>query len=132
MLKLILCNKKVSNFRIFENLIWESSVLTKKISFFIINVTGRIFRWVKYETYMEFVLPVSNKPFLFLNLNYFVKSLKNKLTFFIIPGMYSNYQLVKILYGIKKPSIFNKRGFRINNKIFYKKKGKITTYITNK
>lgn len=81
---------------------------------------------------MHFVLPLVNKPYLFFKNDYFVLSDKLIVPIFIFKTYTNNYQLVRTLFKIRKPSIFNKRGFRILNKIFYKKKGKITTYITNK
>lgn len=81
---------------------------------------------------MQFLLPISNKPFLIFNNDYFVIAKKNKPIFYITISYISNFQIIKKLHCIKKPSIFNKRGFRTFNRLFYKKKGKITTYITNK
>jgi hypothetical protein len=81
---------------------------------------------------MHFILPLVNKPYLFFKDDYFVLSDKLTVPIFIFKTHITNYQLIKILFKIRKPSIFNKRGFRVLNKIFYKKKGKITTYVTNK
>ena len=81
---------------------------------------------------MEFVLPVHAKPILFFNKPLIYFKLKNGKIFFILNTQINYNYILKKLIEIKKPSIFNKRGFTITNKIHYKKKGKITSYITNK
>lgn len=94
-------------------------------------ITGRIFRWIKGRYYMKFILPVSNKPSLFLN-NRYVAVPYGELTNFLWFTTANNNYIHKTLFKIKKPSIFNKRGFHILNKIVYKKRGKVTSYVTNK
>lgn len=81
---------------------------------------------------MYFILPIVNKPYMFFKSNYFVFTDKLTIPLYIFKTSLNNYQIIRQLLKIRKPSIFNKRGFRILNKIFYKKKGKITTYVTNK
>lgn len=103
-----------------------------KIWFLSINVIGRIFRWIKYSTYMEFILPVHAKPTLFLNTNMLAYFLKNGKIFYIFNTQTDYKIILSLLFRIKKPSIFNKRGFNIFNRFYYKKKGKVTSYITNK
>lgn len=102
------------------------------IRFFSINVIGRIFRWVKYSEYMEFILPVHAKPTIYMNSSYLAYFLKNGKIFYIFNSLKQHAPLLKFLLKIKKPSIFNKRGLLIYNRIQYRKKGKITSYITNK
>lgn len=116
----------------FNNYIWLKNTLKFKFNFFIINVVGRIFKWVKYSTYMHFLIPLSNKPYFFIKNNYYVYTSKTITPIYIFQTLVNNYNIIKKLLKIKKPSIFNKRGFRVSNRILYKKKGKITTYVTNK
>lgn len=97
-----------------------------------INVIGRIFKWFKYSTYIKFILPLTNKPHLFINLTYQMLPLKTGLNYFILTHLKPYTLFLKYILSLRNPSIFNKRGYRVYNRIIYKKKGKITTYITNK
>lgn len=99
--------------------------------FISMTITGRIFRWIKGKYYMRFILPVSNKPSLFLKNNY-ISVPFGEFTNFIWFTTTNNNFLHNKLFKIKKPSIFNRRGFHILNKILYKKRGKVTSYVTNK
>jgi hypothetical protein len=81
---------------------------------------------------MHFLIPLSNKPYFFIKNNYYVYTSKTITPIYIFQTLVNNYNIIKKLLKIKKPSIFNKRGFRVSNRILYKKKGKITTYVTNK
>lgn len=131
MLKLYLNNKIVK-------LNWVNSSLIYnflKLNFFSISitVTGRIFRWLKGKYFMKFILPVSNKPALFFKNAYTVIPNPNsEFSNFIWFSKESFLTIKHLFFKIKKPSIFNKRGFHILNKIIYKKRGKVTSYITNK
>lgn len=99
--------------------------------FIAMTVTGRIFRWVKGRYYMKFILPVSNKPSMFLKTHYVALPSANYTTFIWFSDT-SKHFFLKNLIKIKKPSIFNNRGFHILNKVLYKKRGKVTSYVTNK
>lgn len=111
-------------------IIWD--FYKKNIWFFVINVVGRIFKWFKYTSYVKFILPTTKKPYLFINTDYYMLSLKSGLNYLIITHFKPYTLFLKYILSLKNPSIFNKRGYRIYNRIIYKKKGKITTYITNK
>lgn len=102
-----------------------------KLWFFVINVIGRIFLWVKKNYYMQFTLSISTKPLLFYNTE-LIAILDKKKCFFINTNQISYNTILTQLYKINKPSIFNKRGFIIKTKVCYKKKGKISSYVTNK
>lgn len=103
-----------------------------KLIFFSINVIGRIFKWLRYLNVMEFILPVYAKPVMFFNTNTVNFFLKNGKIFLILNSQVNYSYILQKLFYVKKPSIFNKRGLNIYNRIYYKKKGKITSYITNK
>ena len=125
-------NLKKFNYLYVNNYIIQNVFFKKKIWFFFIFLTGRIFRWVRLNYFIKLLLPDSNKPHLFFKKPTFFVQAKNKPEFIILPVFFNNKHILKMLTNIRKQSIFNKRGFRIYNRIFYKKRGKITTYITNK
>lgn len=75
-------NTTLPNKVIIKNGIWFFQK-QKKIWFFSINVIGRIFKWVKYQSMMEFILPVHRKPVVFFNTSYLAYFLKNGKIFFI-------------------------------------------------
>lgn len=99
---------------------------------FKIIVNGRIFKFVKRRTFFKFNLPVVNRPFCFFGQTLVFKKQKTKTLLLICFSLKKKAFLWKYLMSIKKPSIFSKRGFHLFKKILFKKKGKITTYITNK
>lgn len=124
--------RKLSKYTFKNNFLISNFFLKKKIWFFFIFLTGRIFRWVRVNYFIKLLLPDSNKPHLFFKAPTFFVQAKNKPEFIILPVFFNERHILKMLTNIRKQSIFNKRGFRIYNRIFYKKRGKITTYVTNK
>lgn len=124
-------NKSVNKLIFINNIIFWNFI-NKNIWYFVINVVGRIFKWFKYSTYIKFILPLTNKPHLFINLTYQMLPLKTGLNYFILTHLKPYTLFLKYILSLRNPSIFNKRGYRVYNRIIYKKKGKITTYITNK
>lgn len=116
-------------------LIWNGiSVYINKprVWFFSINVIGRIFRWVRYQNYMKFILPVQVKPIVYVKGSHVAYFLKNGKIFYIFNDSVTYNLILRFLFSVKKPSIFNKRGFNILNRLYYKKRGKVTSYVTNK
>lgn len=103
-----------------------------RVWFFSINVIGRIFRWVRYQNYMQFILPVHAKPTVYLLKPYVAFFLKSGKIFYIFADGTLYGSILRFLFSVKRPSIFNKRGFNILNRIYYKKRGKVTSYVTNK
>ena len=130
MLKLVYSKTTEVNL-IIKNGVWLYQK-QQKIWYFSINVIGRIFKWIRYATLMQFILPVHRKPQVFFNTNYLAFFLKNGKIFYIFNDQVPYTLILKFLFKIKKPSIFNKRGFTVLQRLYYKKKGKITSYITNK
>ena len=87
---------------------------------------------MRYSNYMSFTLPVHAKPSVFVFYPHLAYFLKNGKIFYILTQHVSNNSLLRFLFSVKTPSIFNKRGFNIFNRVYYKKRGKVTTYVTNK
>lgn len=132
MLKFIKTNKKDTLINV---LVWNGvtvHLLKPRIWFFSINVIGRIFRWVRYNRHMEFILPVHAKPTIYINESHLAYFLRNGKIFYIFNSDTKYGLVLKFLFSVKKPSIFNKRGFNILNRLYYKKRGKVTSYVTNK
>lgn len=101
----------------------------KKFFYFItFNITGRIFKWTNNFYYNKFLLPMHNKPHLFIKNVYFIK--KNLPTYLFFDVQLKNY--TNYLLNLKNTSLYYKRGYFIYNRIIYKKKGKTSSYITNK
>lgn len=121
--------KEIFLLSIKKSIIFKNKYLFfKKIS---LTVNGRIFRWIKKYFYMKFILPMSNKPDLFLNKNYLFLNKQEWIDYIFINSIYSK-NLNVYLKKIQKPSLFNIRGFRLFNRIILKKKGKVSSYVTNK
>lgn len=81
---------------------------------------------------MKFILPVQVKPTVYVRGSHIAYFLKNGKIFYIFNDKVEYNLVLQFLFSVKKPSIFNKRGFNILNRLYYKKRGKVTSYVTNK
>lgn len=113
---------------------YKKNLILNKFYYFFTKISmvinGRIFRWIKKNYYMKFILPMSNKPYLFFNKSYILINKQMFFDFIIINAVSKQY--FNYFSKIQKPSLFNNRGLKIFNKFIYKKRGKISAYITNK
>lgn len=110
-------------------------VLKVKPFFFKIKmfISGRVFKWVLYKNKISFFFIHANKKLLFFNKNFKMSILKPSKGFFIFKffQQLNTFSFFLKIKKIKTCNIFTKRGILFKNSIFLKKKGKISTYITN-